>query len=176
VLDDFGVLLAENYERIFGVIYRLVGDEEEAADLTQDTFVNAWRARGSFRGDSSEYTWLYRIAVNLTRNRLGQLRRRRRSGEAGGGDPEPIIAETPTEEEDPPDARVEYNELGEVVAAAVLKLRPDYREVVILREYEQLSYEEIASVLGCSVQAVKSRLFRARGVLRKRLGPYLEQT
>jgi RNA polymerase sigma-70 factor (ECF subfamily) len=174
VHEDFERLVEDNYQRIYGVIYRLVGDPHEAEDLTQDTFVNAYRARHGFRGDSQVYTWLYRIAVNLTKNRLEQLARR----------PAPLTtaltegeADDPPADPDPPQTpagQVENAELGAVVAAAVLALRPDFREVVVLREYEQLSYEQIAGLLGCSVQTVKTRLFRARNLLRRRLSKYLE--
>ena len=175
VHEDFGSLVDDNYQRIYGIIYRLVGDPHEAEDLTQDTFVNAYRARNGFRGDSQVYTWLYRIAVNLTKNRLEQLARRPipLSGVAPDGEDGEIAAEL-----DPPDTpalQVENAELGQVVAAAVLRLRPDFREVVLLREYEHLSYEEIAGVLGCTVQTVKTRLFRARNLLRRRLSNYLEE-
>jgi RNA polymerase sigma-70 factor (ECF subfamily) len=174
VHEDFERLVEDNYQRIYGVIYRLVGDPHEAEDLTQDTFVNAYRARNGFRGDSQVYTWLYRIAVNLTKNRLEQLARRPASLSAalaeGESDDPPAAADPPQT----PAGQAENAELGAVVAAAVLALRPDFREVVVLREYEQLSYEQIAGLLGCSVQTVKTRLFRARNLLRRRLSKYLE--
>jgi RNA polymerase sigma-70 factor (ECF subfamily) len=174
VHEDFERLVEDNYQRIYGVIYRLVGDPHEAEDLTQDTFVNAYRARNGFRGDSQVYTWLYRIAVNLTKNRLEQLARRPASLASvptdGDGEEPPADPDSP----DTPARLLENAELGEVVAAAVLRLRPEFREVVILREYEQLSYEQIAGLLGCTVQTVKTRLFRARNLLRRRLSKYLE--
>jgi RNA polymerase sigma-70 factor (ECF subfamily) len=175
VQEDFERLVEDNYQRIYGVIYRLVGDPHEAEDLTQDTFVNAYRARDGFRGDSQVYTWLYRIAVNLTKNRLEQLARRPASLSAAAG-AEGEDDDPPADPEDPhrPERQAENAELGAVVAAAVLSLRPDFREVVVLREYEQLSYEQIAGLLGCSVQTVKTRLFRARNLLRRRLSKYLE--
>ena len=171
--EDFECLVAANYQRIYGVIYRLVGDPHEAEDLTQDTFVNAYRARDGFRGDSQVYTWLYRIAVNLTKNRLEQLSRRPASLSGDRPEGEDEEDALPTDPPEGPDRLAENSELGRMVAAAVLRLRPDFREVVILREYEQLSYEEIASVLGCTVQTVKTRLFRARNLLRRRLSNYL---
>ncbi len=171
VHEDFERLVQDNYQRIYGVIYRLVGDVHEAEDLTQDTFVNAYRARNGFRGDSQVYTWLYRIAVNLTKNRLEQLARRPVPWAQAGLDGE---EDEPEDSADTPERHTQNAELGQVVAAAILRLRPDFRAVVILREYEQLSYEEIASVLGCTVQTVKTRLFRARNLLRRRLSKYLE--
>jgi RNA polymerase sigma-70 factor, ECF subfamily len=173
VPDDFECLIEDNYRRIFGVIHRLLGDPEEAADLTQDTFVNAYRARASFRGDCQAYTWLYRIAVNLTRNRLDELGRRARHSSPLVGGSESDWEEQTENATGGPACEAETAELGRMVAGAVLRLRSDYREVVILREYEDLSYEEIAQAVGCSVQAVKSRLFRARALLRHRLASYL---
>lgn len=172
VSDHFERLVEQHYERIFRVIYRLVGDYHEAEDLTQDTFVNAYRARNGFRGDSQVYTWLYRIAVNLTRNRLEHLNRR---AAAGGGAEAREDWWSDEGREVRPDREAENTELGQVVAQAVLRLRPDYREVVVLREYELLSYEDIARILGCSVPTVKTRLFRARSVLRRKLARYLEE-
>lgn len=177
VHEDFEHLVFDHYQRIYGVIYRLVGDAHEAEDLTQDTFVNAYRARDGFRGDSQVYTWLYRIAVNLTKNRLEQLARKQASLTAllGEGDEEEDLAlPDPAGGLQTPEQAAQNSELGRVVASAVLRLRPDFREVVILREYEHLSYEDIASVLGCTVQTVKTRLFRARNLLRRRLSNYVE--
>lgn len=173
--EDFGQLVAEHYERVFGIIYRLVGDQQEAEDLTQDTFVNAYRFRNGFRGDSQIYTWLYRIAVNLTRNRLEQRGRRAGRETAWMDAPEQGSPVEFADWSEAPDRQVANEELGRAVALAVLSLRPSYREVVILRDYEGMSYQQIARVVGGSVEAVKTRLFRARSVLRRRLASYLEQ-
>ena len=177
--DEFHQIIEENYQRVYGIIYRFIGDQQEAEDLTQDTFVNAYRAWDQFRGDSQVYTWLYRIAVNLSKNRLE--RRARHQQFHGFSLDAPLEYEQddsqPRDVEDwsrNPELMAESQELGQVVAAQVSKLRPDYQAVVVLRDYEQLSYEQIAQVLGCSVQAVKSRLFRARSTLRQKLQRYLD--
>ena len=176
---EFHQIVAENYQRVYGVIYRLLDDSQEAEDLTQDTFVNAHRAWQDFRGESRVYTWLYRIALNLTKNRLERIRRRRQD--------HAYSLDQPTEDSEgeqhhrqiedwsqAPEELAENSELGELIAGYVSALRPDYREVIILRDYEGLCYEDIAQVLGCSLQAVKSRLFRARSVLRDQLQGYLQ--
>lgn len=178
--SDFAQIVRENYQRVYNVIYRLIDDREEAADLTQDTFVNACRAYGSFRHESQVYTWLYRIAINLTKNRLE--RRARQQNVEGISIDAPVDR---VEEEElfrqiedstmEPERVVHNLELREVLVDAVSRLRPDYKEVVVLRDYQGLTYEEMAEVLGCSVQAVKSRLFRARTVLRERLARYLDE-
>ncbi|NLO74054.1 MAG: sigma-70 family RNA polymerase sigma factor [candidate division WS1 bacterium] len=175
VPDDFDQIIADNYQRIYGVILRFIGDQHEAEDLTQDTFINAFRARNGFRGDSQTYTWLYRIAINLAKNRLEQLKRRAYTSEAEQTSSEETWEESLEAPTAPPDEMVEKAELERVVGEAVLRLRPEYREVIILRDYEGLSYEEITQALGCSLQTVKSRLFRARGRLRQRLARYLEE-
>jgi len=177
-LRDFQRIVEENHQRVYNVIFRMIEDREEAEDLTQDTFVNAYRAFDRFRHESQIYTWLYRIAVNLTKNRLDRRSRRRMT------DGPSLDAPVEVDEDDvsrqvedwrlAPDRAAENNELERVLAQQVTRLRAEYKEVVILRDYEDLSYEEIAKVVGCSVQAVKSRLFRARSVLRKALTEYLD--
>ncbi|MFW5866389.1 MAG: sigma-70 family RNA polymerase sigma factor [Armatimonadota bacterium] len=175
----FESVVAENYERIYNVIYRLVTDEEEASDLTQDTFVAAHRAYDRFRHEASAYTWLYRIAVNLTKNRF-EKHQRVDSREAYSLD-EPMrfdSDEVTRQVKDwtmAPDRIAENDQLRAIVLEEVRDLKYDYREVVVLRDLEGLSYREIADVLGCSVEAVKSRLFRARSVLRERLEELLEE-
>jgi len=174
---DFTRIVESNYQRVYNVIFRMIEDREEAEDLTQDTFVNAHRAFDGFRHESQVYTWLYRIAVNLTKNRLD--RRRRRRVTEGPSLDEPVEVEDDElsrQVEDwrlAPERSSENTELERVLAEEVSRLRDEYKEVVILRDYEGLSYEEIAIVVGCSIQAVKSRLFRARTVLRKALSEYL---
>jgi len=177
-LRGFKKIVEDNYQRVYNVIFRMIEDREEAEDLVQDTFVNAYRAFDSFRHESQVYTWLYRIAVNLTKNRLDR-RRRRRTAEGPSLD-EPVEVEDDElsrQVEDwrqAPERSAENSELARILSGEVSQLRPEYKEVVILRDYEALSYEEIAQVVGCSIQAVKSRLFRARTVLRRALSEYLE--
>ena len=176
---QFDRIIAENYQRIYAVIYRLLDNHQEAEDLTQDTFVNAYRAWDDFRGESQVYTWLYRIAVNLTKNRLERIRRRRQVD--GRSLDEPVESDEGDQRQrhiedwsQAPDHLIANAELGELIANYVTQLRQDYKEVIVLRDYEGLCYEDIAEVLGCSLQAVKSRLFRARSALREKLQFYLE--
>ncbi len=178
--QEFKRIIASNYDRVYNVVYRLTNDAEEAADLTQDTFVNAYRAWDSFRGDSQVYTWLYRIAVNLTKNRLERQRRISRAEVASLDAPLDTVddAEIYVEAMDDtlePQRLAENRELSQVLAHLVERLRHDYREVIVLRDYQGFSYNEMADILGCSLEAVKSRLFRARSVLRERLEAYLNE-
>ncbi|MFO7947467.1 MAG: sigma-70 family RNA polymerase sigma factor [Armatimonadota bacterium] len=177
--EDFKAVIEQNYERVYNVIYRMISDPEQAADLTQETFVNAYRSWDSFRGDSQVYTWLYRIAVNLTKNRLERQGRVNRT-EAFSIDA-PIDTDGDSElymqindESMAPENLVDNQELKKVLVEQVDRLRHDYKEVIILRDYQGFSYNEIADILGCSLQAVKSRLFRARSTLRQRLQSYLK--
>lgn len=175
----FDEVVAENYERIYNVIYRLVTDEEEAADLTQDTFVAAHRAYGRFRYEASAYTWLYRIAVNLTKNRFEKQQRMDSRRAYSLDEPMQLDSDEVTRQVEDwtlaPDRVAENDQLRAIVLREVRDLKYDYREVVVLRDLEGLRYKEIADVLGCSVEAIKSRLFRARSVLRERLEELLEE-
>ncbi len=170
---EFDRIIDDNYERIYNLLVWLVGDREAAADLTQDTFVRAYQAWAHFRGESQVSTWLYRIAVNLARNYLERRSTERRVTVALDSQDEDAA---PLELPDPglgPEATVTNEELGNLIARELARLRPEHREIIVLRDIEGLSYQQIARVLGCSLQAVKSKLFRARSAMRKRLAPYL---
>lgn len=183
MIDDtkhrqFRQIIADNYDRVYNVVYRLLGDSEEAADLTQDTFVNAYRAWESFRGDAQVYTWLYRIAVNLTKNRLERQGRISRAEGASldaplDGDEQSELFVQVHDLSLAPEKLAENRELQQYLANCVDRLRHDYREVIVLRDYQGFSYNEMADILDCSLQAVKSRLFRARSSLRDKLETYL---
>jgi len=178
-MDGFDQLFARHQRDVFNLIYRLVGDYEDAADLTSETFVQALRSFDRFRGEAQPYTWLYRIAVNRCKNyyRRRGVRRRvdgpsldEQAESAPGG------ASPPREIEDwsrAPQRHVEQRELQQEVERAIAALNPDARVVVILRDLRGLSYQEIAEVVGVSAEVVKARLFRARAALRKQLAPYL---
>lgn len=169
VAPDFRAVVEENYGRVYNLLLRLVGDRDTAADLTQDTFVRACQAWHFFRGDCQVYTWLFRIAVNLARNYLERRGRERRGeGPAGADDGFEVPDFAPS-----PEGEVQSRELGTLLARELAALRPDQREIIVLRDVQGLSYEEIAEVLGCSVAAVKSKLFRARTALRMRLSDYM---
>lgn len=172
--------VVERYHgKVFQLIYRYTGDYEESCDLTQDTFVRAYRAWREFRGDSQIYTWLYRIALNLCHNNRKKGDRRKRV--------EGPSLDTPLYDEeekknggiDVPDVRpipprsVENDELRHHLHEALISLPDNYRTVIILRDIEGLSYEEIATATDSTLEAIKSRLFRARATLRDLLTPYL---
>jgi RNA polymerase sigma-70 factor (ECF subfamily) len=172
--DEFERMVSAYERRIYNVALKLTGDSDDAADLTQETFLRAFRAWGRFRGDSATYTWLYRIVVNLNKDRIGrEVRRRERetSIDTGGAQSGPIEIEDTTET---PHKEAERHEARGLLAEAIRDLPDGYRECVVLKDVEGLSYDEIAQVMDITVEAVRSRLARARQQLRQRLAPYLK--
>jgi RNA polymerase sigma-70 factor (ECF subfamily) len=163
--DAFGVLVRRYQDRLYPTLLRLTGCAEDAQDLLQDAFVRAFEKLGRFHGDSSFYTWIYRIAVNLT---LSDRRRRRLPGREGRCGPELIDpSDDPTQTD--PSRPLEQAERDALVQQALLALQPDHRAVVVMKDLDGLRYEEIAETLNIPVGTVRSRLHRARSELRERL-------
>jgi len=185
LIRDFDGLIARYEKQLYNVIFQWIGDHEEAADLTQETFLSAYRAREQFRGDARVYTWLYRIAHNHCKNRFKQRDRQRQmegpSLDAGvefdgfGGDE--TIAETRdvADWSGSPALLLEQKELRSLIDRAVNSLSSEYRVVLVLREIEGLSYNEIVDVTGLTLEAVKTRLNRARNMVRQRVEPFMKQ-
>ncbi|MFQ6102468.1 MAG: RNA polymerase sigma factor [Anaerolineae bacterium] len=159
----FGELVCLNREGVVNVVYRMCGDANLAEDAAQETFIRAWRHLPDYRPRSPFRNWLYRIAANLA---LDSLRREKGTVDV---DALPLAASDAG-----PEATVERKERGEQVRQAVLALPPASRSVLVLREYEGLSYREIAATLGIPMGTVMSRLNYARNRLRETLAPYLE--
>ena len=170
----FEQLVAERTGDIYGLLFRLTGDAEEARDLAQETFLRAFQAIEKFRGDADLKTWLYRIAINQARNRWRWWRRRRRDAtvslDATVGDRERAIA-THLEDANASDPEQETlaRERQSQLREALQGLRAAYREAVVLRDIEGLTYEEIAATLQINIGTVKSRLARGRLELRRKL-------
>jgi RNA polymerase sigma-70 factor (ECF subfamily) len=174
----FDAIVAEYDRKVFNVAYRILGDYDEAADVTQETFISAYKSYHRFRGDSAVYTWLYQIAMNNCRNRL---RSRQRTQDHSGGSLDAGWADEATGEATTreiadlthaPHKLLEQQEMREKLMEAVQSLPQEYREVVILREVSGLSYNEIADAAGISLDNVKTRLSRARAMLRRKLEWY----
>lgn len=170
----FNRLVEERHSDIYALLYRLTEDAEEARDLTQETFLQAFRNIAGFRGDADLRTWLYRIAVNQARNRWRWWRRRRRdvtvSLDAPVGEQEqPLIAHLQNAETVNPEEAALAREREGQLREALNGLRRAYREAVILRDIEGFTYEEIAATLQISIGTVKSRLSRGRLELRRKL-------
>lgn len=172
----FEEVIAEHEKKIFNLSLRILGDYDEAADLTQETFISAYKAWDRFRGESHVFTWLYQIALNHCRNRLRQ-KNRSRTLQVESLD-QALSSESNSHTRDVPDESqaphtiYEEKELNRRILAAVQSLPPDYREIVILREINGLSYNEIAEVTRISLDNVKTRLSRARAMLRRKLEHY----
>jgi RNA polymerase sigma-70 factor, ECF subfamily len=163
--DAFAALVDEHQRYIYNLALRVLKDEDEALDLTQETFVRAWTALPNFRGQSQFRTWLYRIVTNLCYNRLPNLRR---SLTDLGDD---VIAEIPETDLtfDNPARGVESRELRFHLHTAIENLDENYRLLISLRYQNELSYEEIASMLNLPLGTVKTGLFRAKEQLRRAL-------
>ena len=170
----FEVLVAERSGEIYGLLYRLTENAEEARDLTQETFLRAFQNIGHFRGDADLRTWIYRIAINQARNRWRWWRRRRRDATVSLDAPlgpfgQALNATLRAEPSSDPEKQTLAHEREDVLRSALKTLGRAYRETVILRDIEGFSYEEIATTLEISVGTVKSRLSRGREELRSKL-------
>ena len=164
--EAFAMLVRKYQDRLFNMLYRLVGHADDARDLVQDSFVQAYRSLDRFHGDAAFYTWLYRIAVNTA---ISYKRRRRVTvpfdpgRDANGFDP----ADESVQSE--PSDRMEQEERDRQVRDAIGTLPPEYRAVLGLKEIDGQKYEAIAQILNCPIGTVRSRLHRARLELRERL-------
>jgi RNA polymerase sigma-70 factor (ECF subfamily) len=167
--EAFGELVERYENRIHATVFRILGNREDAREFAQDTFLRAFGRLSTFRDGARFSTWLYTIALNVTRSELRRRKVRR--------DRRPLSLEQT--EIDPPDGAeapeegAGRRELAALALRELDRLDAEAREVVVLRDLEDLSYEEIAGVLGCPPGTVKSRLFRAREELRTRLAPLL---
>jgi RNA polymerase sigma-70 factor (ECF subfamily) len=167
----FDLLVLKYQHKIVNLVMRYVRDPELALDITQEAFIKAYRALPRFRGDSAFYTWMYRIAVNTAKNHLAAQRRRPMDVELDLQDPEQYDLHSKLKETDTPEGLTLGNELKEVVERAIAALPEDLRTAIILRELEGMSYEEIAQTMDCPVGTVRSRIFRARDAIGKKVGP-----
>jgi RNA polymerase sigma-70 factor, ECF subfamily len=158
----FDELVTRHRRSVYQVCYRFVNHHEDAADLTQDTFVRAWKALGSFRGQARFSTWIYRIAVNVCLNRVSL-----KTPKTDVVDFD-LVAD---QREPAPGAAIDAAERQAMVRAAVKSLPPRQRTALILRTYHELSHQEVADIVGTSVGAVKANVFHALANLKKRLEP-----
>lgn len=169
----FEELVGERSGEIYGLLFRLTENSEEARDLTQETFLRAFQSIDRFRGEADLKTWIYRIAINQARNRWRWWRRRRRDStvslDAKVGQSEQTLMSTLAATSQSPEQSTLAHEREVALRSALSRLGRAYRETVILRDIEGFSYEEIASTLDINVGTVKSRLARGRQELRRKL-------
>ena len=166
--DAFGRLVLKYQDRLYNTLFRVLGSAEDARDVVQDAFVQAFLKLESFRGSAAFYTWLYRIAFNLA---MSHRRRARPTASLDFGRSEHGME--PIDGQPTPEADVARGDRARLVHVALAELAGEFREVIVLRELEGCRYEEIAEILELPIGTVRSRLFRARLALRDRLAPLL---
>jgi RNA polymerase sigma-70 factor (ECF subfamily) len=171
--EAFAELVRRHERRIYGVVYRMSGNHPDADDLAQEVFLTAWRAIGSFRRGSSFYTWLYRIAVNLS---LTFLRKKAREKDRAAFDESSLALASPSHgAPSSPEGRSALSEIKNRVDEAVGALPAHFRASFVLVAGEGMSHRDAARVLGCSENTVSWRMHKARKLLRARLRPFLEE-
>jgi RNA polymerase sigma-70 factor (ECF subfamily) len=164
----FDLLVLKYQGRVANLVSRYVSNSAEVEDVTQEAFIKAYRALPKFRGDSAFYTWLYRIAANAAKNYLVALGRRPSSDQVID-EGEYFDLPGRLKDHESPDAVLMGMELEQAVSSAIDTLPDELRAALTLREFEGLSYEEIAEILGCPIGTVRSRIFRAREAIDQRV-------
>jgi len=164
----FGALVLRYQDRLYGSIQMMVSSPEDARDLTQEAFVQAFRRLDSFRGDSAFYTWLFRIAINATISFRRKMERRKTASietarEVMGEEPRDVRADAA------PSSRIETREQQQLVRTALAELSEEFRQAIVLTEIEGLSYEDAAKIADCPIGTIRSRIHRARNELREKL-------
>jgi len=169
----FDLLVLKYQHKIVKLISRYIRDEAEVFDVAQEAFIKAYRALPRFRGDSAFYTWLYRIAVNTAKNFLVSQGRRPPESDIDAEEAEQYAGASALRDINTPEHILLKDEIESVVYKAIEQLPEDLRTAITLREMEGLSYEEIAQAMDCPVGTVRSRIFRAREAIDKKLAPLL---
>ncbi len=170
----FDLLVRKYQHRIVALISRYVSDWSECQDVAQETFLRAYRALGSFRGDAQFYTWLHRIAVNTAKNHLVASRRRPPTGDIDVADAEQFDSGIRLRDNDTPERELMRQQMEQTVMRAVEALPEELRVAITLREVDGLSYEEIAKQMDCPIGTVRSRIFRAREAIDLELRPLMD--
>jgi RNA polymerase sigma-70 factor (ECF subfamily) len=170
----FDMLVLKYQHKIFSLIGRYVQDADEVQDVAQEAFIKAYRALPRFRGESAFYTWLYRIAINTAKNHLVSRSRRPPGSDVEVEDAEYYDGGAALRDIETPENALFGNELKAVVEQAIGDLPDDLRSAVTLREFDGLSYEDIADIMDCPVGTVRSRIFRAREAIDARVREQME--
>jgi RNA polymerase sigma-70 factor (ECF subfamily) len=169
----FELLVIKYHRKLGRLLSRMVRDAAEVEDITQEAFIKAYRALPGFRGESAFYTWLYRIAVNTVKNHLVAQGRRPPGGDVDAEVAEQMDLGERLRETGTPERHLLSEEIARTVQQALDALPDDLRTAIVLRELEGMSYEEIANAMECPIGTVRSRIFRAREAIDKRLRPLL---
>ena len=170
----FDLLVLKYQAKIQALVARYVQDSHEVQDVTQEAFIKAYRALPRFRGDAAFYTWLYRIAINTAKNHLVSRSRRPPGSDVEVEDAEYYEAGGALRDQENPENQLFRAELEKVVNTAIKELPDDLRAAVTLREFDGLSYEDIADIMDCPVGTVRSRIFRAREAIDTRVQAQLD--
>ncbi|MBG57250.1 MAG: RNA polymerase sigma factor RpoE [Porticoccus sp.] len=165
----FDLLVMKYQYKVHAIVSRYVKDFDEVNDVVQEAFIKAYRALAKFRGESAFYTWLYRIAVNTAKNYLVARNRRPPASDVDAEEAAFYEGSEKLRDIDSPENLLYRDELEAVVDLAIKNLPEDLRTAVTLREFEGLSYEEIAEIMGCPVGTVRSRIFRAREAIDEKI-------
>ncbi|REG82853.1 RNA polymerase sigma factor RpoE [Marinomonas pollencensis] len=170
----FDLLVLKYQYKVIGLIGRYVQDKHEVLDVAQESFIKAYRAIDSFRGESAFYTWLYRIAVNTAKNYLVSRSRRPPGSDVELDNDESFSVYDALLDSSTPDAILNRNRLEKAIHEAIKGLPEELRGALSLREFDGLSYEEIAQIMDCPVGTVRSRIFRAREAVEKHIRPFMD--
>lgn len=169
----FDLLVLKYQYKVMSLIGRYVSDKHEVMDIAQESFIKAYRAIGNFRGESAFYTWLYRIAVNTAKNYLVGRNRRPPSSDVALDDEEEYTAYDQLADVNTPESALNKNRLEKVIYETIESLPEELKLAIRFREFDGLSYEEIAQIMECPVGTVRSRIFRAREAIEKRIHPFM---
>ncbi len=170
----FDVLVLKYQHKLLKLISRYIRDSSEAMDVAQESFLKAYRALPNFRGDSAFYTWLYRIAINTAKNHIVSERRRPPDTDVDSVDAEQFGGHSDLKDNATPERLLLREEIRRTVAEAIEDLPVDLKTAIMLRELEGMSYDEIAAAMECPIGTVRSRIFRARESINRRLEPLLD--
>ncbi len=171
----FDLLFSRYQHKIVNLVGRYLRDSEDVQDVVQEAFIKAFRALPRFRGESAFYTWLYRIAINTAKNHLVARSRRPPGVDVEVEDAEHFDGADALRDVENPEAELSRDELSAEIDAAIAALPDDLRSAVTLREFDGLTYEQIADIMECPVGTVRSRIFRAREAIDKRIAPLLDR-
>lgn len=169
----FDLLVRKYQHKVIGLVSRYVKSHAECEDIAQESFIRAWRALGSFRGDSAFYTWLYKIAVNTAKNHLVAMGRRPPTDDIDAEDAVFMAGAERMQDNATPEREMMRQEIEQSVFSTVQALPEELRTAITLREVDGLSYDEIAEAMGCPIGTVRSRIFRAREAIDEKLRPLL---
>ena len=172
----FDILVRKYEHKLANVISRYIHDPAEVLDVSQEAFIKAYRALPNFRGESAFYTWLYRIAINTAKNHLVAASRRPPKDDLDAQEAEQFESASGLKEYATPERVALKSELAGTIQDAIDELPEELRVAIVLRELEGLSYDEIASAMDCPIGTVRSRIFRARDAIDRRIRPLIDET